>query len=169
MSDRPKGKHVFVDQDSPQALGICDKTGFVFKRIDLIRQMEWRGNALTWTGFMVGKPYVDIPNEQLRPPILPPDPVPVKWPRTQKPSAVYWANQTVPWSQLTVIDWASWDGTEDGTLAATEAERLAALQIGQEPPTQFPSGGIPSMQELTQAQVLQSLQAFKWNTYGNIN
>lgn len=169
MSDRPKGKHVFVDQDSPQALGICDKTGFVFKRIDLIRQMEWYGNQLKWTGFMVGKPYLDVPNEQLRPPILPPDPVPIKWPREQQPSAVYWANQAVPWSQLTVIDWASWSGTEDGTLAAPEAERLAALEAGQQSAIQFQSAGVPFTQQLTQSQVLQSLQTFNWNTYGNIN
>lgn len=81
MSYRPKGKHVSINDAAPQALGICDATGFVFKRIDLVREMQWRGNALIWTGFLVGRPYVDKPNEQLRPPIYPPDPVPVMFPR----------------------------------------------------------------------------------------
>lgn len=165
----PKGKHVTVDADSPMALGICDKTGFVFKRMDLVRQMEWRGNSLIWTGFMVGKPYVDQPNPQLRPPILPPDPVPVKDPRLQKPSAVYWANQNIPWSQLTVDNWVSWSGSEDGTLAATEEQRLIALQAANQPPTAFASGGVPQMQQLTQQQILQSLRTYNWNTYGNID
>jgi hypothetical protein len=169
MSDRPKGKHVIVDPDSPMALGICDKTGFVFRRIDLVRQMEWRGNALVWTGFMVGKPYADQPNQQLRPPILPPDPVPVQWPRTQQPSSVYWANQSVPWSQLTVVNWVSWGGTEDGTLAAPENQRLSALQAETQPPVNFQSAGVPQYQQPTQAQILQSLQGYNWNTYGNIN
>lgn len=169
MSDRPHGKHVSVDSENPLALGICDKTGFVFRRIDLVRQMEWRGNALVWTGFLVGRSYVDQPNEQLRPPILPPDPVPVQWPRLQQPTAVYWGNQTTPWSQLTVDAWVDWSGSDDGVLAATEDQRLAALEAQQQPNTLFASGGVPSIAQLSQAQVLASLRNVQWNTYGYIN
>lgn len=86
MSYRPHGKHVSIDETSPKAVGICDKTGFIFNRKDLVKQMEWRGNALVWTGFLVGRPYVDEPNQQLRPPILPPDPVPVVMPRLEQES-----------------------------------------------------------------------------------
>lgn len=86
MSNRPHGKHVFIDADEPHALAICDKTQFVHRRIDLVQQMEWRGNSIQWTGFLVGRDYVDTPNEQLRPPMLPPDPVPVPNPRVQMPS-----------------------------------------------------------------------------------
>lgn len=77
----PLGKRVSIDVKNPQALGICDKTGFVFMRKDLVRQMEWHGNALVWTGAYVGRPYVDKPNEQGRSPMLPPDPIPVPQPR----------------------------------------------------------------------------------------
>ena len=158
----PKGKHVIIDPDHPKALGICDATGFVFRHCDLVKQMEWRGNALTWTGFMVGKPYVDTPNEQLRVPLLRPDPIPIALPRGQQPSNVVWSNQSVPWNQLEVLNWSSWGGTEDGVLAATEAQRLESLQTGNPPPTTSVSGGTQQPPELTQAQILESLQNFNW-------
>jgi len=160
----PKGKHVIIDPDNPVALGICDATGFVFKRTDLVKQMEWRGNSLKWTGFLVGKPYVDKPNEQLRTPLLKPDPVPVKDPRGQRASQVVWSNQNVNWEDLEIVDWASWDGTEDGVLAASEAERLLSLQTGNFPPSVSQGGGSPQAPELTQAQILQSLQNFNWGS-----
>lgn len=129
MTYRPKGKHVQIDCSNPNALGICDYTGFVFNRKDLVRQMEWRGNALVWTGFYVGKPYIDKPNEQLRPPILPPDPVPVKEPRLQQPTTITWSvGQPQPWGQLTVFDWSGWAGSEDGIPAFPEDKRLTLLQ-----------------------------------------
>ena len=86
MSYRPHGKHIFIDESAPFGLGICDKTQFVYQHKDLVKQMEWRGNALVWTGFMVGFDQVDTPNEQLRPPIFPPDPVPLLLPRVEQVS-----------------------------------------------------------------------------------
>lgn len=162
MSDRPHGKHCFVDADSPLALGICDKTGFVFRHIDLVRQMEWYGNSLRWTGFMVGKPYVDQPNEQLRPPILPPDPVPVENPRLQQPSPVVWSNQSISWPNTPVDAWVDWSGSEDGIPAAPQAQRLAALQVQQQPSTTFGSAAQSSNPQLTQQQILDQLQNIHW-------
>jgi len=164
MSDRPHGKNCYVDPDSPLALGICDKTGFVFRHIDLVKQMEWRGNSLVWTGFLVGRCYADKPNEQLRPPILPPDPVPVRNPRLQQPSPVVWSNQSISWPSLPVDDWVSWSGSEDGIPAAPGAERLAALQIQQEPSTTFGSAAQSSNPELTQQQILDSLNNVHWGS-----
>jgi hypothetical protein len=89
MSYSPKGKHVTIDVRNPDAVGICDKTGFIHNRRDLWKQYEWRGNALVWTGFWVGKSYLDEPNEQLRTPILPPDPVPIQYPRPPKGDIPY--------------------------------------------------------------------------------
>lgn len=129
MSHRPHGKHVLIDPSAPTALGICDYTGFVFERRDLVRQMEWRGNALVWNGFYVGKPYADEPNQQNRPPILPPDPVPVRDPRLQQPETITWSmGQSQIWSLLTVYDWTSWAGSDDGVIALPEAQRLRSLQ-----------------------------------------
>lgn len=129
MTYRPKGKHVRIDADSPTALGICDYTGFVHNRHDLVRQMEWRGNAIVWTGFYVGKDYADVPNEQLRPPILPPDPVPTYEPRTQQPTVVTWSNgQPAIWGLLPIYDWVSWYGEEDGIPCYPINQRRALLQ-----------------------------------------
>lgn len=105
MSYRPKGKHVSISFDSPEALGICDYTGFVHLRKDLIRQMEWRGNRLVWTGYYVGRDYLDIPNPQLKPPILPPDPVPVLDPRPPQYSAITWSQTDIVWK----FDGDVWD------------------------------------------------------------
>lgn len=129
MTYRPRGKHVRIDADSPRALGICDYTGFVHNREDLVRQMEWRGDAIVWTGFYVGKDYQDTPNEQLRPPLLPPDPVPVREPRLQQPTLVTWSNgQPLAWGMLSIFSWGIWEGDEDGEPCLPEAQRLTALQ-----------------------------------------
>ncbi len=134
MSYRPKGKHVAIDQSAPQALGICDFTGFVHRRVDLVRQMEWRGNAIVWTGFYVGKDYASKPNEQLRPPILPPDPVPVREPRLPQPSNMLWGSMSFPnesnpvWGNLPVYDWVSWSSSSDGDMCLPINQRREALQ-----------------------------------------
>lgn len=78
---RYKGKHVTIDRNNPEALGICDYSDFVFNHKDLVKQMEWRGDNLVWTGMLVGRPYLDTPNEQNRPPAVKNDPRPVKDPR----------------------------------------------------------------------------------------
>jgi hypothetical protein len=69
------------DKDHPKATGQCDYSGFVVPYSELVKQMEYRGNALVWTGFLVWNRFADKPNPQLLDPILPPDPVPLKNPR----------------------------------------------------------------------------------------
>jgi hypothetical protein len=129
MSFRPKGKHVSIDVNFPEAVAICDYSGFVFNHKDLVKQMEWRGNALIWTGYMVGRPYLDTPNEQLRPPILPPDPVPILLPRPNQPENITWSSvQSPDWSQLIIDQWANWSGFDDGVAALAESQRLQQLQ-----------------------------------------
>jgi hypothetical protein len=126
---RPHGKHVQIDPDSPKALGICDYTGFVHMRKDLVRQMEWRGNALIWTGLYVGRNYQDVPNEQNRPPILPPDPIPVLWPRPPRTTQITWSQGLgIPWNQLSQVTWGTWGTIENGSQALPEGERLQQLQ-----------------------------------------
>jgi hypothetical protein len=128
MSYRPKGKHVIIDENSPKALGICDKTQFVFRRMDLIRQMEYRGNALVWTGFYVGRPYADVPNNQLRPPVLPPDPVPVREPRVPQGQEETFSSNSLPIISQ-IYEPINMLGTmSDGVLALSPAQRLFQLQ-----------------------------------------
>lgn len=129
MSDRPHGKYVTIDTENPAGVAICDYSGFVFNHKDLVRQMEWRGEALVWTGFMVGKPFVDQPNPQLRPDILAPDPVPFLDPRVQQQQTIIWnAGLGFTWNNLSMVTWESWGTNEDGTQAANPEQRLIALQ-----------------------------------------
>ncbi len=76
-----KGKYVKIDPENPSAIGVCANSDFVFNHKDLVKQMDWRGNNLVWTNALVGKPYADVPNPQLRPPITKGDPKAIKNPR----------------------------------------------------------------------------------------
>ncbi len=82
---RWQGKYVNIDPKDPDALGICDYSGSTFNHKDLVKQMEWRGDNLVWTGFMVGRPFLDVPQEQNRPPLVKDDPRPVMNPRLPTP------------------------------------------------------------------------------------
>lgn len=83
--NRWKGKHVRINPKYPDALGQCDESGLTFNHKDLVKQYQWRGNNLVWSGLMVGKPYLDIPNEQNRPPLVKDDPRVVTNPRPPVP------------------------------------------------------------------------------------
>lgn len=82
MAWRPHG-HAKVNPRSPSAFGTCDRCYRVFNLRDLVQEMQWRGPRLMWTGFLVDRSCLDIPQQQLRPRILPPDPVPVFNPRPE--------------------------------------------------------------------------------------
>lgn len=75
-----------LDTQNPTAMGCCDRCGFWYALDQLQRQFEWRGAALADTGFLVcagagTKNCLDVPFEQNRLLILPPDPVPRRNPR----------------------------------------------------------------------------------------
>jgi len=74
-------KRWIPDRDSPLAIGQCDYSGFIVPYHELVRQMEYRGNALVWTGFLVWNRFADQPNPQLLDPILKQDPIPLREPR----------------------------------------------------------------------------------------
>jgi hypothetical protein len=78
-----KQRGQFVRHDIIAPVGVCDYSGFFFSKSDLVKQYEWRGNDLVWTGFLVGRPFVDEPNEQNRPPLIKGDPKAVLNPRPQ--------------------------------------------------------------------------------------
>jgi len=109
---RWKSKYVNIDPKNPNALGECDESGFTFNHKDLHKQMEWRGDNLVWTGLMVGKPYLDTPNEQNRPPLVKADPKVVKYPRPPTPYTDPEVPQVLPYNQLIVklqnINW-NWE------------------------------------------------------------
>src|SRR5579885_2882060 len=69
---------------APDAFGVCDNCGTWWNRRDLLDQVEYYGNTLKRTGYVVCPECFDVPQDQLRPIILPiPDPVPVINPRTE--------------------------------------------------------------------------------------
>jgi hypothetical protein len=70
-----------LDINNPSAQSECDRCGFWYNLDQLHRQFEWRGAALADTGLLVcsgsgTKECLDVPFEQNRTLILPPDPVP---------------------------------------------------------------------------------------------
>jgi len=83
--EKYKSKYVVIDPKKPAALGECDDSGFTFNHKNLVKQMEWRGDNLVWTGFLRGKPYLDVPQEQNRPPLVKADPRPITNPRLPTP------------------------------------------------------------------------------------
>ena len=99
-SSKSHGKYVTIDPENPSAVAVCDQSGFVFNHKDLVKQMEWRGDSLVWTGFLVGKPFLDIPNEQNRPPLVKDDPKAIKNPRIPESYTDPESNPVLPHAQL---------------------------------------------------------------------
>jgi len=62
-------------------MGECDRSGLWYSLDRMQRQYQWAGNNLSDTGLLVGPDQLDIPQPQLRAPILPPDPIPRLNPR----------------------------------------------------------------------------------------
>jgi hypothetical protein len=74
---RPHGNHAVVNQQNPEAFAQCDRCGFWWNRSQLLWQMQWSGTHLYNLGILVCPTCIDVPQEQLRTIILPPDPPPV--------------------------------------------------------------------------------------------
>ena len=81
MSLRYRSRIPYVDPDNPQSWGRDDYTGLPVMHPDLIKQMEYFGTGLAWTGFMVHFKDADQPNPQNVPPRLKVDPIPIPNPR----------------------------------------------------------------------------------------
>ena len=85
MNANPLGKYTHLDWDHPDSVAICDISGLVCNYGDLVKQMEWRGQRLVWTGLMVNKVFADTPNPAVIKLTLPPDPLLL--PNTRSPQA----------------------------------------------------------------------------------
>lgn len=70
-----------VDIERPEPWGICDRCARRWLRRDLQWQVDWRGLQLQNLWLLVCVDCYDVPQEQFRPIIIGPDPVPVKDPR----------------------------------------------------------------------------------------
>lgn len=83
----PHGRAV-VDLQNLDAFAISDRSGFLTNASNLTWQYEWRGNQLQNLRILVTPGELDVPQEQFRPVIIPPDPVPIRDPRPP-----FWAQE----------------------------------------------------------------------------
>jgi hypothetical protein len=75
---RPQSKYVRVDASNPEASGQCDRCSRWRNMSDLEWQFEWSGTHLYNLRILVCREFcLDVPQEQLRTIVLPPDPPPV--------------------------------------------------------------------------------------------
>ncbi len=72
----------------PEAKAICDACGFMYSLADLRARQQWAGMKLQTFNQMVCSTCWDVPNQQLRTIILPPDPMPVYNPRPERYTAI---------------------------------------------------------------------------------
>ena len=74
---RPHGRRALVDPENPRAFGVCDRCGFWVNHINLQNQWDYRGNSLANLRLLVCETCLDVPQPQLKPKIIGPDPLPI--------------------------------------------------------------------------------------------
>jgi hypothetical protein len=77
----PQSSRAYADMRKPEPWGTCDRCGFRYMHKNLRWQFDWRGNQLQNLRILVDHRCEDVPQEQLRPIIIGPDPYPVQDPR----------------------------------------------------------------------------------------
>lgn len=93
-----------TNPDSPRAHAICDRCGFRYNHSDLHWQFDYRGRTLQNIRILVCETCLDDPQPQLKPRILPPDPLPVLNARTE-PYIYDETNNRVTSGQNTIDFW----------------------------------------------------------------
>lgn len=73
--------HARVSATDPRAFAICDRCGMCYNHYALSRQFQWGGASLFDEGYLVCRRCLDVPQDQFRSIILPPDPRPIINPR----------------------------------------------------------------------------------------
>jgi hypothetical protein len=73
-----------VDSTSPRAFAICDRCGFLYNHQNLHWQYDFRGRSLANLRILVCEICEDNPQPQLKPRIIPPDPVPIQNARPER-------------------------------------------------------------------------------------
>ena len=77
----PQSPHAPISISRPEPWGVCDRCGARWTHRRLQWQYEWRGLTLQNLRLLVCPPCLDVPQDQLKPIIIGPDPVPVRDPR----------------------------------------------------------------------------------------
>jgi len=81
------GKLTDFDFDNVMASAFCDRTNMQCMHHDLVRQMEFGGSGLYFTGYLVHKDFIDEPNPQNLAPRPNNDPTAVPFPRPNGPGS----------------------------------------------------------------------------------
>lgn len=77
MRVRNHGKYTKMSRFNPKGIGTCDYSGMMVEHQRMVRQMEYRGQGLVWTGFWVNPKFQDQPNPQNLSMLIKLDPVPL--------------------------------------------------------------------------------------------
>ena len=96
-----------VDPQNPSAWGECDHCGFWFNLRDLAFQFEWAGTHLYNTGSFRCPKCIDVPQEQLRTIILPPDPPPIYNARVPNFAYEEWTPMIAQWGAAKLPPWGA--------------------------------------------------------------
>lgn len=84
MSYADRAGRATVNTRAPNAFAVCDSCGEWYNRVNLLVQREWYGDNLADTGFRVCQRCLSRPQAQLKPVILPLDPIPIFEPRPER-------------------------------------------------------------------------------------
>lgn len=115
MSWRPHPKGADTNPESPRCWGTCDSCGMIYNLEKFSWQRQWSGMQLINLRYLVCDECYDIPNEQFRTIILPPDPPPVFNTRPE------------PYT----IDETDWRVTEDDEIRITQDDDKRVTQPSQ--------------------------------------
>jgi hypothetical protein len=88
-----KGKYTSKSRRNPHGNAVCDYSGLNVAHHKLVRQMEYSGSRLRFTGFWVNPRYADVPNPQNLIVLIRQDPVPLDHARPD-PYVMNYANPT---------------------------------------------------------------------------
>lgn len=119
MSNRYRGRIPYVDPENPQSWAKDDYTGLPVMADDRVKQMEYIGNGLAWTGFMVHYKDADQPNPQKIPPRLRPDPIPISNPRYLELTVVPPVPNTGTTKNGTLVSSVTVTGTTSTSITVT--------------------------------------------------
>jgi len=83
MSYASKAGRAHANARDPRAFAVCDRCGIWYNHNRLSFQWDWAGAGMINKQILVCPRCLDRPQEQLRAIILPPDPLPIRNPRTE--------------------------------------------------------------------------------------
>ena len=137
MAWRPHGR-ARVDARRPESFAVCDRCGFWYNHSDLTYQSQWSGTRLQNLYLLVcRRTCLDIPQEQLRTVVLPPDPTPTYFAR---PESFYIDDTTLvsTQQQINIITQSGGNIITQGGNNITGAQNSTVSQLINQLPLQQP-------------------------------